>query len=90
MSASLPIVDMGGKNVGNFDVPAEWLELEKGAQAVQDAVVAWRAGARAGTAHTKTRGQIRGGGSKPWRQKGTGRARSGTALCNRDDTWVIY
>ena len=78
MSASLPILDMSGKNVGTFAVPGEWLEREKGAQAVQDAVVAWRAGSRAGTASTKTRSAVRGGGAKPWRQKGTGRARSGS------------
>jgi large subunit ribosomal protein L4 len=84
MSASLPILNMAGKNVGTLDVPSEWLEREKGAQAVQDAVVAWRAGARAGTASTKTRSQVRGGGAKPWRQKGTGRARAGS---NTSPVW---
>jgi large subunit ribosomal protein L4 len=84
MSTSLPIVDAAGKKVGTFDVPGEWLEREKGNQAVQDAIVAWRAAGRAGTACTKTKGNVRGGGAKPWRQKGTGRARSGSS---RSPVW---
>jgi len=45
---------------------------------VHQAVVAWLAGARSGTKAQKSRGAVRGGGAKPWRQKGTGRARAGT------------
>lgn len=45
---------------------------------VHQAVIAWLAGGRAGTKAQKTRAQVRGGGAKPWRQKGTGRARAGT------------
>jgi hypothetical protein len=59
--------------------------LEKGEQAVHDAVVAYRASRRAGTAMTKTRGLVRGGGAKPFRQKGMGRARAGS---NRSPVWV--
>jgi large subunit ribosomal protein L4 len=49
----------------------------KGTQAVHDVVVAMRANRRSGTANTKTKGEVSGSGSKPWRQKGTGRARAG-------------
>jgi len=53
------------------------LELEKGAQAVKDTVVAWQNARRAGTACTKSKGEVAGSNKKPWRQKGTGRARAG-------------
>lgn len=49
----------------------------KGTQAVHDVVVALRANRRSGTANTKTKGEVRASGAKPWRQKGTGRARAG-------------
>jgi large subunit ribosomal protein L4 len=77
MSTSLTIVNQSGKSVGTFEVPDAWLEREKGLQAVTDAAVAYRAAGRAGTAATKTRGKVAGSNAKPWRQKGTGRARSG-------------
>ena len=50
----------------------------RGLQAVKEVVVAHRANARLGTHSTKTRGEVRGGGKKPWNQKGTGRARAGS------------
>jgi large subunit ribosomal protein L4 len=53
------------------------LELEKGAQAVKDTVVAFQNARRAGTACTKSKGEVAGSNKKPWRQKGTGRARAG-------------
>ena len=53
-------------------------EGTKGQQAVKEVVVAHRANARQGTRSTKTRGEVRGGGKKPWAQKGTGRARAGS------------
>lgn len=52
-------------------------DSEKGRQAVHDAVVAMRANRRSGTASTKTKGEVNLSGAKPWRQKGTGRARAG-------------
>jgi large subunit ribosomal protein L4 len=55
-----------------------WLEREKGAQAVKDSVVAYLAGERAGSASTKNKARVAGSSAKPWRQKGTGRARAGT------------
>ena len=56
----------------------ESFEGDKGLQAVKEVVVAHRANARQGTRSTKTRGEVSGGGKKPWRQKGTGRARAGS------------
>lgn len=60
-------------------------EGDKGVQAVKEVVVAQAANARQGSASTKTRGEVRGGGKKPWKQKGTGRARAGS---NRSPIWV--
>ena len=59
-----------------FSLPV--FEGTKGLQAVKEVVVAHRANARQGTRSTKTRGEVRGGGKKPWAQKGTGRARAGS------------
>ncbi|MEM6910782.1 MAG: 50S ribosomal protein L4 [Verrucomicrobiota bacterium] len=56
----------------------EVVEGDKGSQAVHDVVVALRANRRSGTANTKTRGEVRGSDKKPWKQKGTGRARAGS------------
>jgi len=53
-------------------------EGSKGVQAVKEVIVATQANRRQGTHSTKTRGEVRGGGKKPWRQKGTGRARAGS------------
>ena len=66
-----------------FNLPT--FEGSKGLQAVKEVVVAHRANARLGTHSTKTRGEVRGGGKKPWAQKGTGRARAGS---NRSPIWV--
>ncbi|MCH6258341.1 50S ribosomal protein L4 [Puniceicoccaceae bacterium K14] len=61
------------------------LEKKKGIQALKETIVAQAANARQGSANTKTRGEVRGGGKKPWRQKGTGRARAGST---RSPIWV--
>ena len=53
------------------------IEDERGEQAVHDVITALRANRRSGTANTKTRAEVKGSGKKPWRQKGTGRARAG-------------
>ena len=75
--ATLPVINGSGSSVGDFEVDDAWLEREKGTQAVHDVVVAYQAAGRAGTACTKTRGQVKASNAKPWRQKGTGRARAG-------------
>ena len=85
MSNTLDILDCTGAKVGEYTIPEGVIEMEKGAQAVHDTVVAYLAGARAGTACTKTRGLVSGGGAKPWRQKGRGGARAGS---NRSPVWV--
>jgi len=75
--SSVKIVDMTGSEVGEYDLPTSLLELEKGQQAVHDVVVAMNNARRAGTACTLTKGEVAGSGVKPWKQKGTGRARAG-------------
>ena len=60
-------------------------EGDKGLQAVKEVIVAINANNRQGTHSTKTRGEVRGGGKKPWRQKGTGRARAGSS---RSPIWT--
>jgi large subunit ribosomal protein L4 len=84
MTISIPIKDMTGAQNGAVEVAEALLVREKGSQAVKDAVVAYLTNCRQGTANTKTRGEVSGGGAKPWRQKGTGRARSGS---NRSPVW---
>lgn len=61
----------------DFNLPV--FEGSRGLQAVKEVVVAHKANARLGTHSTKTRGEVRGGGKKPWAQKGTGRARAGSS-----------
>ena len=88
MLKTLDILDCSGVRVGEYAVPENVIsviESNKGTQAVHDAVVAYLAGARAGSACTKTRGLVRGGGAKPWRQKGRGGARAGSG---RSPVWV--
>ena len=67
----------GGVN-GSVELPAEIFDAEVSAALMHQVVVAQRAAARQGTHKTKTRTEVRGGGRKPWRQKGTGRARQGS------------
>lgn len=66
-----------------FGLPT--FEGDKGVQALKEVIVAINANNRLGTHCTKTRGEVRGGGKKPWRQKGTGRARAGST---RSPIWV--
>jgi len=72
-------MDTEGKKVGEVDLVEELFGIEPNTYAVHQVVRMQRAAARAGTASTKTRSAVRGGGSKPWRQKGTGRARAGSS-----------
>jgi len=72
------IKDIKGKASGEFEVNFPMVEDGSGTQAVHDVVVAYRAAQRAGTHSTKTMGEVAGTNKKPWRQKGTGRARAGS------------
>ncbi len=74
----IDIKNLEGSAVGEHEVGFEVISDGKGGQAVHDHVVAIRAGARRGTACTKTVGDVAGTNKKPWRQKGTGRARAGS------------
>ncbi len=67
-----------GKAAGELEVKFALVENGKGTQAVHDTVVAYQAAQRMGTACTKTVGEVAGSNKKPWRQKGTGRARAGS------------
>jgi len=74
----LTIKDTNGNQQGELEVKFPLVEDGKGTQAVHDVVVAYQAAQRMGTACTKTMGEVAGSGKKPWRQKGTGRARAGS------------
>jgi large subunit ribosomal protein L4 len=74
----IPVKSLEGKKKGDYDVKFALVEGGKGTQAVHDVVVAYQANQRSGTACTKTMGEVHGSGKKPWRQKGTGRARAGS------------
>ena len=67
-----------GKEIGQSRLPKEVFELAVNSDLVHQVVVSQMANRRQATAHAKTRGEVRGGGRKPWRQKGTGRARHGS------------
>src|SRR5699024_5273352 len=67
-----------GGDAGTVDLPAEIFEVQTNIPLIHQVVVAQLAAARQGTHATKTRGEVRGGGRKPYRQKGTGRARQGS------------
>jgi large subunit ribosomal protein L4 len=68
----------GGKTDGSVELPAELFDVEANIALMHQVVEAQRAAGRQGTHSTKTRGEVRGGGKKPYRQKGTGRARQGS------------
>jgi large subunit ribosomal protein L4 len=74
----LTIKDTKGKSQGELEVKFPLIEDSSGTQAVHDTVVAYRAAQRMGTACTKNVGDVAGTNKKPWRQKGTGRARAGS------------
>ena len=76
--AKIDIKDIGGKKVGSADLAEGVFGIEPNTFAVHQVVRSQQASRRAGTHSTLTRGRVRGGGKKPWRQKGTGRARQGS------------
>ena len=82
---TIEIKDASGKKAGDAELSASVFGIEPNVPVMHQVVRAQRASWRAGTSNTLTRGQVRGGGKKPWRQKGTGRARQGTI---RAPHWV--
>ncbi|MBV8949296.1 MAG: 50S ribosomal protein L4 [Actinobacteria bacterium] len=76
--ATLTIRDAAGEDAGTLDVPDELFGIEPNVAVMHQVVTAQLAAARSGTHNTRTRAEVSGGGSKPWRQKGTGRARQGS------------
>lgn len=75
---SLKVFNIEGKSTGTVDVPAELLEKRVSRSLLHRVVVSYEANLRQGSACTKTKGERKGTGKKPWRQKGTGRARAGS------------
>src|SRR4029077_18671008 len=77
-SMKIAVKDIKGNNQGELEVKFALVENGKGTQAVHDAVVAYQAAQRMGTACTKNVGEVAGTNKKPWRQKGTGRRGAGS------------
>jgi len=75
---SVELKTPAGKADGTVDLPEEIFDVQANVALMHQVVVAQQAAARQGTHDTKTRGEVRGGGKKPYRQKGTGRARQGS------------
>lgn len=82
---SVKLYDFAGKELGTEKLDADFFGVEVKPDLVQEVVVAQQKNAREVLAHTKGRSEVRGGGKKPWRQKGTGRARHGSI---RSPLWI--
>lgn len=82
---SVPVYNLQGKVVKEISLEDRLFAVPANAAVIKQVVVAQQANSRQVVAHTKTRGEVRGGGKKPWKQKGTGRARHGSS---RSPIWV--
>jgi large subunit ribosomal protein L4 len=78
MSLKIEVKDIAGKPTGSIDLPAAIFDVQANVPLIHQVVVAQLAAARAGTHKAKNRGEVSGGGKKPFKQKGTGRARQGS------------
>ncbi len=76
--ANIKVLNMSGSEVGSIELNDNIFAVEVNEHVMHQAVVQYLANQRQGTKGTKTRSEVRGGGRKPWRQKGTGRARQGS------------
>src|ERR671918_2316266 len=74
----IDVLTPAGKKDGSVELPAELFDVEPNIALMHQVVIAQQAAGRQGTHSTKSRGEVRGGGKKPYRQKGTGRARQGS------------
>lgn len=74
----IPVYNIQGEKVGVYTIPDEWLNVKINKALIHQVIVSHLSNKRQGTHSTKTRGEVRGGGRKPWPQKGTGRARQGS------------
>jgi large subunit ribosomal protein L4 len=75
---TIEVRDAAGETTGSLELPAEIFDVQINVPLIHQVVVAQQAAARQGSANTKSRGEVSGGGAKPYRQKGTGRARQGS------------
>lgn len=73
------VQDLAGKGAGSVDLDDHWFGIQPNVPVMHQVVTAQLAARRSGTQSTKTRAEVRGGGAKPWRQKGTGRGRAGSS-----------
>jgi len=76
--ASVDVIGVDGESVGSVELPAEFFDVQANIPLMHQVVIAQLAAARQGTHKVKTRGEVSGGGRKPYKQKGTGRARQGS------------
>jgi large subunit ribosomal protein L4 len=78
MATELDVLDTAGKKAGSVELPADLFDVQTNIPLIHQVVVAQLAAARQGTHKTKGRGEVSGAGRKPFKQKGTGRARQGS------------
>src|SRR5659263_406003 len=87
---TVDVIDAAGKKSGTAELPAEVFDVQTNVPLIHQVVVAQLAAARQGTHSTKNRGDVRGGGKKPYKQKGTGRARQGSIRAPRRAATFIF
>jgi len=80
--SKIPLKNVKGDSVGDYEIADNLLVLDRGEHTVHEAVVAYQANQRAGTASTLSKWEVNGSGKKPWKQKGLGRARAGYKQSN--------
>ena len=76
------VLDKTGKKIENINLSDEIFNIEPNFPVLHESIVAYLANQRRGTKSALTRAEVRGGGAKPWRQKGTGHARQGSTMAS--------